>query len=208
MGEGDSTMFELEIDKFRRVIRMKNYSLVHKLSEEFPNLVFESSLNLNGTSSKLIVYRKNPELRMYNTKVTLTSSFIDSCLTSVDGIYQAGSSLKKSVTENLDLLYSYIFKKNPNRACLTDVAIFDTCINAIYDKCTNFVEMWPFYTRSLLDKEESDTKDKLLDALIYYSLEVSGSTYLGIIKNFDRDDMLLNDYISKKIAEKNRWNYF
>lgn len=208
MGEGNSTMFGLEIDKFRRVIRMKNYSLVHKLTEEFPNLVFESSLNINGTSSKLIVYRKNPEMRMYNTKLTLTSSFIDSCLSSVDRIYQAGSSSEKSVREKLDLLYSYIFKKNPNRECLTDVAIFDTCINAIFDKCTDFTEMWPFYTRSLLDREEPDIKDKLLDALIYYSLEVSGSTYPTIIKNFARDDDLLSSYISNEISKKKGWHYF
>lgn len=206
MGEGDDTMFELEIDKFRRVIRMKNYSLVHKLAEEFPNLVFDSSLNINGTSSKLIVYRTNPEDRMYNTKLTLTSTFIDSCLSSVDRIYQSESSYRKSVTEKLDLLYSYIFKKNPNRACLTDASIFDACINAIYDKCTNFTEMWPFYTRSMLDKEEPDIKDKLLDALIYYSLEVSGSTYPSIIKNFERDDKLLNYYVSKKIAAEKSWH--
>ena len=66
-------MFEVEIDKFKRVLAMKQYKLIREQRELHPDLDIADT---NDTFS-MLVWRKDPHKRKYNTMIRLEASTIN-----------------------------------------------------------------------------------------------------------------------------------
>ena len=195
-------MFEVEIDKFKRVLAMKQYKFVREQRELHPDLEIADT---NDTFS-MLVWRKEPNKRKYNTMLRLEATTINNNLSYMSRIAMYESN-EKRVREELDMMYSGIFKKEANHSVMSDQTIMQRCIDGILDIVSpSFYFFYPYYKRKLLDKEAGKVNDYFLNAIIHNDLEVSGQTYQKIIDNFARDDGLLNDEVTKKMDKETSWH--
>lgn len=193
-------MFEVEIDKLKRVLAMKQYKLIREQRELHPELEI-----LNDAFS-MLVWRKEPQKRKYNTMLRLEATTINNNMKYMDRIAMYESN-EKRVREELDMMYSEIFKRQPDHDLMSDQTIMQRCIDGILDIVSpSFYFFYPYYRRKLLDEEEGKVKDCFLNAVIRNDLDISGHTYQSILDNFVRDDMLLNDEVTKKMDRENSWH--
>lgn len=195
-------MFEVEIDKFKRVLAMKQYKLIREQRELHPDLEI-ADVNNDFT---MLVWRKASFRRKYNTMLRLEASTINNNLKYMDRIAMYDSN-ENRVREELDMMYSSIFRKEPNHSVMSDQTIMQRCVDGILDIVSpSFYFFYPYYKRKLLDEESSKVKDYFLNALINNDLEVSGQTYPRILDNFVRDDTLLNDEVRRKMDKETSWH--
>lgn len=195
-------MFEVEIDKLKRVLAMKQYKIIREQRELHPDLDIADT---NDTFS-MLVWRKDPNKRKYNTMLRLEATTINNNLKYMDRIAMYESN-EARVREELDMMYSSIFRKQPNHSVMSDQTIMQRCIDGILDIVSpSFYFFYPYYKRKLLDEEGGKVKDYFLNALIHNDLEVSGQTYPTILDNFPRDDGLLNDEVTKKMDRDSSWH--
>jgi hypothetical protein len=128
----------------------------------------------------------------------LEATTINNDMKYMDRIAMYDSNVNR-VREELDMMYSEIFKIRWNRN-LDDQTIMQRCIDGILDIVSpSFCCFYPYYSRKLLDEEEGKVKDCFLNAVINNDLDISGHTYQSILDNFVRDDMVLNDEVTKKM---------
>ena len=119
-------MFEVEIDKFKRVLAMKQYKLIREQRELHPDLYISDT---NDTFS-MLVWRKDHQKRKYNTMLRLEATTINNNMKYMDRIamYEPNET---RVREELDMMYSSIFRKEPNRSTMSDQTIVQRCIDGI-----------------------------------------------------------------------------
>lgn len=195
-------MFDVEIDKFKRVLAMKQYKLIREQRELHPDLEISDT---NDTFT-MLVWRKDPHKRKYNTMLRLEATTINNNMKYMDRIAMYESN-EERVREELDMMYSGLFKREANHSAMSDQTIMQRCIDGILDIVSpSFYFFYPYYKRKLLDEEGRGVKDYFLNALIHNDLEVSGQTYPHILDNFVRDDTLLNDYVTKKMDKDSSWH--
>lgn len=193
-------MFEVEIDKFKRVLAMKQYKLIREQRELHPDL------EIMNDAFSMLVWRKDPQKRKYNTMLSLEATTVTNNMKYMDRIAMYESN-EKRVREELDMMYSAIFKRQADHDVMSDQTIMERCIDGILDIVSpSFYTFYPYYRRKLLLEESSKVKDYFLNALIHNDLEVTGQTYPNILDNFIRDDMLLNDEVTEKMDRESSWH--
>lgn len=181
---------------------MKQYKLIREQRELHPDLEIADT---NDTFS-MLVWRKEPNKRKYNTMLRLEATTINNNLTYMSRIAMYESN-EKRVREELDMMYSGIFKRQANHSVMSDQTIMQRCIDGILDIVSpSFYFFYPSYQRKLLDKESGKVNDYFLNAIIHNDLEVSGQTYPHIIDDFARDDGLLNDEVTRKMDKESSWH--
>lgn len=181
---------------------MKQYKLIREQRELHPDLEISDAKD----TFSMLVWRKEPHKRKYNTMLRLDATTITNNMKYMDRIAMYESN-ENRVREELDMMYSSIFRKEPNHSTMSDQTIMQRCIDGILDIVSpSFYFFYPYYKRKLLDEEGRNVKDYFLNALIKNDLEVSGQTYPHIIDNFVRDDTLLNDYVTQKMDKDSSWH--
>ena len=179
---------------------MKQYKLIREQRELHPDL------EISNDAFSMLVWRKDPQKRKYNTMIRLEATTINNNMRYMDRIAMYESN-ENRVREELDMMYSEIFKRQPDHDQMSDQTIMQRCIDGILDIVSpSFCFFYPYYRRKLLDEEDGKVKDLFLNAVINNDLDISGHTYQSILDNFVRDDMLLNDEVTKKMDRESSWH--
>ena len=179
---------------------MKQYKLIREQRELHPDL------EITNDAFSMLVWRKDPQKRKYNTMIRLEATTINNNMKYMDRIEMYDSNVKR-VREELDMMYSEIFKRQPDHDLMSDQTIMQRCIDGILDIVSpSFYFFYPYYRRKLLDEEEGKVKDLFLNAVINNDLDISGHTYQSILDNFVRDDAVLNDEVTKKMDSVASWH--
>ena len=219
-------MFSVSIDKFKRMMDLRRARYKRSLETMFPFLDIEygdgNSLELEAEKreTSLLLRVKGDYINLppdewtiaKEIKFVLYSDVIGSTQSYIDSIYMfdddnENPGIRKRAMNNVDMLWSLLFKSVSMPFELDDEELLDRCLKAIDHKtASGLLSMFNSYKREAPSFKYF--KSTLTDAIVDLNLEIAGEATMELIQSLKDDHVRLAKSLIKKNEEMaKRWNF-
>lgn len=219
-------MFSVSIDKFNRMLDIRRARYKRSLETKFPFLDIEYG---DGTSLELEAEKRETSLLLRvkgdyinlppeecaiakELKFVLYSDVIGSTQSYLDSIYMfdddnENPGIRKRAMNNVDMLWSLLFKSLSMPFELDDEELLDRCLKAIDHKTASGpLSMFNSYKREVPSFKYF--KSTLTDSIVELNLEIAGEATMELIQSLKDDHVRLAKSMFKKNEEMaKRWNF-
>lgn len=219
-------MFSLEIDKFKRMMDLRRARYKRSLETMFPFLDIEYG---DGTSLELEAEKKETSLLLRvkadyinmppeewrvakEIKFVLYSDIIGSTQSYLDSIYMfdddnENPGIRKRAMNNVDMLWSLLFKTLSTPTGLDDEELLDRCLKEI-DRRTASGPLSMFNSYKREAPSFKFFKSTLTDAIVELRLEIAGEATMELIQSLKSDhERLAKTLVEMDKEMSKRWNF-
>lgn len=214
-------MLDFEIQKFKKVLLMKRYSIIRKLREDFPELEFcDNDMQEDRTFTReVLVSAKEPSAYKYFVVLKPDLQEVLRAITNLN-MYDAPERWKndngilvikaRKAKETVSILFSSIFQYEMGDVDGIDglSKMFEMCTSEILRRISgSYCRFFTTYERIVKDVDKSD----VTDAMIKCKLEYSGQTGKDELIRFTDHQKQISDALDNARREKIReymWDPF
>jgi len=219
-------MFSVSIDKFKRMLDLRRARYKRSLETMFPFLDVEYG---DGTTLELEAEKRETSLLLRvkgdyinlppeewaiakEIKFVLYSDVIGSTQSYLASIYMfdddnENPGIRKRAMNNVDMLWSLLFKSISTPTGLGDEELLDLCLKEIDRKTASGpLSMFNSYKREAPSFKYF--KSTLTDAIVDLHLEIAGEATMELIQSLKTDhERLAKSLIKKNEEMAKRWNF-